>query len=153
MAVALREKQLPPFVSGLPFIGNALSLRSDMTAFLVRNYHQHGSVFRIRVLNQEYFILGGIDANRLLSKEGNTLFTGEGVFGGFAEQCDSDNFLPAMEGETHRHLRKILRPGYSKEAVAPHLQQLLDITTGHIDTWSKAPRVGYIPVTYKRVSI
>jgi len=111
----------PPLVQGLPLLGNALALRGDITAFMMTGYRRYGSVFRMRVLRKEYVILGGIDANRLLSREGNTLFTGKGFFGGFAQQFDTDSFLPAMEGQPHNHLRKILRPGYSKEAVAPRL--------------------------------
>ncbi|MBC8097854.1 MAG: cytochrome P450 [Armatimonadetes bacterium] len=142
----------PPLVGGLPLLGNALALRGDLTAFLVDNYQQHGSAFRIRVLNRDYVILGGLDANRLLSHAGNELFTGERFFGGFAQQFETDNFLPAMEGASHRHLRKLLRPGYSKEAVASNTVQLHTIVTQHVAQWAGQPQVRVVDAIQRLIT-
>ncbi len=133
----LVHNPLPPLASGLPLLGNALKLRGDMTRFLVETYHRLGPVFRIRVLNREYFILGGLEANQFLSKQGNDLLSGERFFGGFAQEMGNGLFLPAMEGDAHRHLRKLLRPGYSKEAMAPHLARLIAIARQHVTAWSQ----------------
>jgi cytochrome P450 len=126
-----------PLAPGLPLLGNALKLRGDMTRFLVDMYHQLGSIYQIKVLNRNYVILAGLEANRLLAKEGNDLFTSERFFGGFAAEMGNGVFLPAMEGEPHRHLRKILRAGYAKEAISPHIGHLIEIAHGHIHTWAQ----------------
>lgn len=142
----------PPLVQGVPLLGNALALRGDMTAFMITGYQRYGSVFRMRVLRKEYVILGGIDANRLLSREGNELFTGKGFFGGFAQQFDTDSFLPAMEGQPHNHLRKILHPDYSKEAVAPHMDRLGAIVNEHLATWSQQARIPVVDAVQRLIT-
>ncbi|HRE48998.1 MAG TPA: cytochrome P450 [Aggregatilineales bacterium] len=131
----------PPLVPGLPLLGNALKLRGDMTRFLVENYHRFGAIYRIRILSRDYTILAGIEANRLLAKQGNDLFTGERFFGGFAREMGNGAFLPAMEDDPHRHLRKVLRPGYAKEAITPHIERLISIAREHVEGWTTRGRV------------
>lgn len=135
----------PPRVPGLPFLGNALALRGDMARFLVDNYHRYGAAYRIRILSREYTVLAGIEANQLLAKAGNELLTGERAFHGFAAEMGDGAFLPAMEGEPHRHLRRILRPGYAKEALVPHMDRLIAITHEHIERWRQQERVQVVP--------
>lgn len=151
MASALAASA-PPLVPGLPLIGSALDLGGDISAFILRCYQQYGNVFRIRILNRDVVVLAGLEANRLLAKDGNELFTGERFFGGFAEQFETQNFLPAMEGPTHRHLRKVLRPGYSKEAVAPHLAQLLAITEDHVGQWAARGTMPVVDVMQRLIT-
>lgn len=139
--VADADMPLPPVVAGWPILGNALKLRGDMTAFLVQMYHRYGAAFRIRVLRREYVIIGGLAANQFLAQHGDEYLTSARFFGGFAKEMGDGLFLPAMEGEAHRHLRKILRPGYSKEAMTPHITRLIDIAHHHIAAWEKHGRV------------
>lgn len=140
-ALPVAPLSLPPVVPGLPFLGNALKLRGDMTSFLVEMYHRFGAAFRIRVLRREYFILGGLEANQFLSNQGSEYLTSERFFGGFAREMGDGLFLPAMEGEAHRHLRKVLRPGYSKEAMSPHIERLVNIAQEHVEGWKAQKRV------------
>ncbi len=140
------ELPLPPVVPGLPFLGNALKLRGDMTQFLVQMYHRFGAAFRIRVLRRQYFILGGLEANQFLSNQGSEYLTSARFFGGFASEMGDGLFLPAMEGDAHRHLRKVLRPGYSKEAMSPHIEQLVSIAQEHITGWKAQKRVPVVAV-------
>ncbi len=142
----------PPRVPGLPLLGSALALRSDMTAFLLRAYDRYGAAFRIGVLNREYTILAGLDANRLLRDQGDALLTGERFFGGFSEAFHTPYFLPAMHGEAHRHLRRALRPGYSREALTPHGDALLAITREHVRAWAQQPRVRVVEASQRLIT-
>lgn len=142
----------PPLVPGLPVLGQAMQLSGDMSRFLVEAYHQYGPAFRIRVINNEYTILAGIEANNLLSKVGNDLFTGAVFFGGFGAELGEGAFLPAMEGPEHRNLRKILRPAYAKQAIEPHLDQIIAITESHIAQWARQPSVHIVPAMQRLVT-
>lgn len=146
------DAPLPPLIPGLPLIGHALQLTGDMTDFLVRAHQQYGPAFRIRVMNNEYFILAGLEANNLLSKVGNDLFTGAVFFGGFGAELGQGAFLPAMEGPEHRNLRKILRPAYAKQAVEPHIDQIITITESHIQRWAAQPHVRLVPAMQRLVT-
>ena len=62
----------PPFVRGLPFIGNAWEMGTDPGAFFVKCYREAGPIFRIRLFNKPYTVLAGPEANRFIAREGAT---------------------------------------------------------------------------------
>lgn len=64
---------------------------------------------------------GGLEANRFFSQDKDDLFSSEPLFGEFAGQMGSRNFMVALDGEPHRHMRKVMQRGYSKSGLAPHL--------------------------------
>ena len=68
--------------------------------------------------------MAGLDANRFLAKEGEGHFTSKPLFGEFAEQMGSPNFLVAIDGEPHSHMRKVMQRGYSKGGIAPQIRRL-----------------------------
>ena len=70
-STALRAPR-PPFVRGLPFIGNAWEMGTDPGAFFVRCYREAGPIFRIRLFNKPYTVLAGPEANRFIAREGDT---------------------------------------------------------------------------------
>ena len=58
----------PPFVRGVPFIGNAWEMGTDPGAFFVRCYREAGPIFRIRLFNKPYTVLAGPEANRFIAR-------------------------------------------------------------------------------------
>jgi cytochrome P450 len=62
---AIAAKPIPQ-VPGLPLLGNLLSLTGNPVRFFVDCYRKHGPVCQIRVLNQRYLLLGGVEAAHLL---------------------------------------------------------------------------------------
>ena len=49
----------PPVVPGLPLLGSTLELNNDFMGFLVKNYKEFGSIFRVQVPNQNFTVLAG----------------------------------------------------------------------------------------------
>lgn len=64
------NKPTPPLVSGaLPGLGHALEFRSDRTSLVRRGFEEHGSVFAIKLANQNVAILIGPENQRVFFME------------------------------------------------------------------------------------
>ena len=142
----------PPRVPGLPFIGSALKLRYDPLAYFIDLYHRYGSVFQIKVLNRNITVLAGLEANKFLAGAANEIFTSEALFGGFAQELETQIFLVAMDGVSHRHLRKLMRRGYARSAIVPHLPRMIGIVDDFCNRWQPGERVAVFPIMQRLVT-
>jgi cytochrome P450 len=127
---------LPPLVPGLPVLGNALSLQNAPLTFLVDCYHQYGPIFRLKALNRAFTVMAGHEANQFLARAGDEHFSSELLFGGFAEEMGTRVFMVAMDGEPHRRLRKLMRRGFSREAIGDHMDKVVALARAETARWS-----------------
>ncbi|MBK9056096.1 MAG: hypothetical protein IPL78_35920 [Chloroflexi bacterium] len=86
-----------------------------------------GRFFRIQAANQQ-FVVAGLEANRFMAQVSEEYLSSEPLFGEFAAEMGSPNFLVAIDGPAHRHMRKVMQRGYSKGGLAPHLEHFADLT-------------------------
>ncbi len=125
----------PPRVGGLPILGSALKMRVDPLAYFVDLYKRHGPVFEIKLLNQTYLVMAGIEANHFLAREGDECLGSDVLFGGFAQELGSEALLTALDGPPHKHQRKIQRRGYSRESILNSIEDVVRITGGFTSAW------------------
>jgi cytochrome P450 len=125
----------PPRVPGLPVLGNALDFLYRPIEFFLDSYQKYGPIFHISAFNQRYVVLAGLEANRFLAQDSGELFSSEPLFGEFARQMGSANFLVAIDGEAHRHMRKVMQRGYSKSGVGTHLDDFAQLTYQAARRW------------------
>src|SRR5215216_1879521 len=126
----------PPTVPGLPVLGNALDFLNRPMEFFLDCYHKYGPIFRIRAANQKFVVMAGLEANRFFSQDKDEIFSREPLFGEFARQMGSANFLVAQDGAPHRQMRKVMQRGYSKSGLAPHLDDMARLTYQTAKTWT-----------------
>lgn len=117
----------------------------DPLRYLIELYTELGPVFRIRALNREMTVLAGIEANQFLSRQGDEHFSSQELFGDFADEMNTEVFLVALDGEHHRHLRKIMRPGFSRERIVPFMGDTIKITQDYVRKWPAGQRVAVVP--------
>ncbi|MBI4940222.1 MAG: cytochrome P450 [Actinobacteria bacterium] len=139
------EAARPPAVRGLPLLGNLPGLANDPAAFLVRCYREYGPVFRIRVLNRNVTVLAGPDLARFMgSREGRTALRSKEVWQGLVDEYGARTSVLGADGAEHRRLRDLMRRGYSREALAGRMGDLVGITDQCLDQgW---PAGGRVPV-------
>ena len=113
----------PPLVPGLPVLGNALDFLNRPMEFFVESYHKHGPIYRIKVANQNYVVLGGLEANKFLAQAPDHMFSSKPLFGEFAKEMDAPSSPVVLDGEPHRHMRKVMQRGYSKSGLCAAPQQ------------------------------
>ena len=59
-----------PHASGLPLIGNTISMTGDLRSYLTEQYLQLGPVFQVQAFQHTFTILAGPEANLFLLREG-----------------------------------------------------------------------------------
>ena len=111
----------PPRMPGIPFLTDNLNMINDPLKYLTHGYNTLGPVFRVRMGLIEYTILAGLEANLFLQGEGNKVLDSKELFGGMAAQFNTDVMLTMLEGDPHSHMRKVMRAGFARSAVAPHV--------------------------------
>src|SRR5882757_3691999 len=107
-----------PRVPGLPLLGSLLSLTGNPVRFFVECYRKFGPVCDIRVLNQRYLLLGGVEAANLLgSRLGKDCLRSRQFWEGLLTEYGASRALVSEDGESHKELRDIMRRGYSRESI------------------------------------
>jgi cytochrome P450 len=126
-----------PMVRGLPLVGNALRMGRDPARFLVDCYRAHGPVFRLRILGREHAVLAGPEAAEFLgTREGRECLRSREFWRGLVDEYGATRTLPGEDGPGHKELRDIMRRGYSREAIADRLDEVVAITDRNLDrTW------------------
>lgn len=123
----------PPLVKGLPILGNALDMASDISRFFVQCYQQYGPVFRIRILGESYTVLAGPEANLFMTREGSELLRSREFWDGLVHEFNAKRGLINTDGEFHAQLRRVMKRGYSRSSLNGRYPQLLDITDSMIE--------------------
>jgi cytochrome P450/CRP-like cAMP-binding protein len=119
----------------LPLLGNAIDLVRDPLAFFVRTYEELGPVFRAGGPGRTYTVLAGPEANRSFLEWEEQYMTSGPVYQPYIDDLESKHILIAMDGEPHRAYRKWLRPGFSREAIGPHVPRMIGAVEATINTW------------------
>lgn len=136
---------LPPLVPGLPILGSGLGMMNDPLGFLLKQYSNFGPIFRLKALNRQITVLAGPEANQFLSRLGDEQLGSRELFGGFADEMNTEVFLTAMDGASHRYLRRQMRPGYSREKMTPHLAQAAELVRAEARGWQIGQRLAVLP--------
>jgi len=137
---------LPVKINGLPFIGIAHKMGNNPLLYFVDLYKKYGAIFRTRMLNRKIVVMAGLEANRFLNTDGNQILDSQELFGSFGREFNTDVFLTAMDGEDHLYLRKQARQGYSRSAMMPHMQELLQLVDDYTRTLKPGNRIQILPV-------
>jgi cytochrome P450 len=128
----------PPVAPGLPVLGNALRMMGDVQGFFVDTHARMGPVYRIRALNQRFTIMSGLEANRFLLEHGDEVFSSVETMGGLDREFGMR--VHALRGRPHRHLRKQLGAGLSRELLAARWDAVLAQTRRAFEDWhSRSP--------------
>ena len=123
-----------PIADGyLPCLGHALRLRGNLSAYLVEQYRKHGPVFEIRAPGRRFVVLAGQDANRLIGREGSSLFRTSRHWESYAEEVGTSHVISALDGTRHRTLRRTLRHGFSGKFAAERVATMVDIARQYLD--------------------
>ncbi|HEX4204730.1 MAG TPA: cytochrome P450 [Ktedonobacteraceae bacterium] len=124
---AIDQLPQPPLARGWPVLGNALAMQQDLMAFLVGQYKQLGSIFRVHALNQEFVVMAGPEANTFVTQSGATLFRSYEFWHEFGREFGVEQHMQAIDGEPHARLRKLLKPAYSVSTLLSDIPLLVDI--------------------------
>ena len=148
VAAAIRQVETPPppapalltdeipQAAGLPLLGNAFGMAGDLRAFLLREYRQHGPIFRTKALHHRWVALVGPEANVFATQISPTHFRSWEPYHEFSAALGAHRVLLTMDGPEHLRMRRLLVKGYSPRTLESNLDLVHDITQRAIDEWT-----------------
>src|SRR5690242_3347417 len=137
MAVAYTQAKRPPMAPGRPLVGHVYDLLTDPLAFFLRSYLAIGPVFRAGAPSRFYTVLAGPKANSFLLHGGEDYLDNKPVYKKLANELQSDNYPIATDGEEHRHLRKTLKPAFSREAISHYIPKMTETAERIVQSWQQ----------------
>ena len=137
----------PPRAPGLPWLGNARDLLKDPMSLFVRFYQELGPVFSIVGAGRTYVVLAGPEANRRFHEWDEQYLSSGRVYRPYVDDLGSENVLVGMDGEPHIGYRKWLRPGFSREAIVPHVPRMVKQIEQVTEPWKAGERLNVTDVT------
>ncbi|NJK44325.1 MAG: cytochrome P450 [Pleurocapsa sp. SU_196_0] len=123
----------PPLADGLPVVGSLIALIRDADGFFKTQYAKHGSCYRVRVLKDEFVVLGGPDAVNALNQNAGELDAWQ-VWERIITEFGGRQVLTMLEGERHLKYRKAARAGFSKSRVLEGIPTLLGFVREAVTT-------------------
>nr|MBN1228504.1 cytochrome P450 [Anaerolineae bacterium] len=142
----------PPLAPGLPIIQQAPGLLRNPLDLMLRMYYELGPVYRVRGGGREYTVLAGLEANRWFSQHADEYMSSGPVYQPYMDDMGSDLALVALDGDQHKTFRKSLRPGYSREAIAPHLPDMLAEIEKATQAWEPGQKINVLDTMQLLVS-
>jgi len=107
---------LPPSLSGLPVVGNAIEYFTEPLALFQRGYDEHGSIFSIRIGPRRAAVLLGPENNLFVFKQTDRALSLSTTFK-WLTPLFTEKFPLAAETDQHRDYRPaLLRPLKGKES-------------------------------------
>jgi cytochrome P450 len=124
----------PPFVRGLPLVGNLFGFAKDPAQFFLKCYRKYGPVFRVKVLGNTYTCLAGAEAaNFMGTREGKDCLRSREAWEPLMHEFGASKMLSAADGELHKQLRGIMKRGVSREAIKGRYNEILAITRSSLE--------------------
>ena len=131
----------PPLAPGVPILGNGLDLLRDALSAFVKGYQQLGPIYRVRVPGRRYTVLAGPKANQFLLHGGERRLDSVSVYKGLARELGSKNYPVVTTGERHRHIRRVLAPAFSREAISHYVPRMTEGTERIARGWQSGQRL------------
>lgn len=113
-------------------------------------YRQHGSIFRLGAGERAMLVLAGPKANHFLGSAGDRCFSNYPLFGLLARELGTDGCIVALDGAAHRHMRAVLKPGFTREAIARTVPYIVAATRRMAGRWQVGAQVAIVEA-FRRV--
>jgi retinoid hydroxylase len=117
-----------------PFFGEIWEIIRQKDNFFWNRYQQHGKIFKVRSMGQNFAIIVGLDANRFILKDGaDRLSTRLGWKS--LEPILTEDMLLLQDGEKHRTSRRLILPVFHDRAITSYFAMTASIVTETIVGW------------------
>ncbi len=124
-----------PGEAGWPLVGNTLKLLRDPVAYSLRMFHEFGPVFRARTFGDWGVILLGAEANEMVLRNKNQVFSNEQGWGPLLDQLFPGGLM-LMDFEPHRIDRRALGVAFAKGPLENYSHALGAGMEREVKTWS-----------------
>lgn len=118
--------------------------------YLMPLYRQHGSLFQVPTPGKGMIMLAGPNANIFLSTVGDRFFSNYPLFGLLGREIGAKGCVVALDGAAHRHMRAVLKPGFTREAIARTVPYMIAATQRMVSRWHTGEQIQIVEA-FRRV--
>lgn len=129
-----------PGDNGLPVLGHTLSFYFDFYGFGSRMLERFGEVYRSRAAMLNFITVASPEAVDFVIRQNEPAFSCKEGWGPFYGRA-FPNSLPVMDGDEHRHHRKILTNAFKKSYLLSYLELMNGIVSEDVSRWPGGERV------------
>src|SRR5215217_6973427 len=106
-----------PRVFSLPFVGKTPTYLYNAPKLFVDCYRRHGPICRISLFGVNKVLMAGPEAMDFYVKNEAAYFTSRKIYWPMVDEFGTDQGLVVASGAEHKHLRKELGPGFSRQLI------------------------------------
>lgn len=140
---ALPRATTAPHVRGLPLLGSALQILRDPYGWWPRQHRRLGPVFRLTlpIVGRTWIAIAGREANELLARDGARVFSQAMTYPRAPAVLGTPLHPSFTEGPLQLHLRRQVAPGFTRQALTPHLDAIAQHLHAHVERWRPGQRL------------
>jgi len=141
---------LPPGDSGLPILGETLTLLKNGFAFVEAGARKHGPIFRSKLFGRTTAVVTGPSASALFIDSDRVQRSGS--MPAHIQTLFAGRSLPLLDGEEHRDRKHFVMAAFTREALASYLSTMQRLVSESIGQWSAVPEARLFD-EFKRLAI
>ena len=146
----MAEAPLPPGDTGLPILGETLSMLKNGFAFVEAGARKHGPIFQTKVFGKATAVISGPNASGLFIDASRVQRSG--AMPPHIETLFAGRSLPLLDGDEHRDRKRLVMAAFTREALASYLPTMQRLIGESIGQWSKKGEVRLLD-EFKRLAI
>jgi cytochrome P450/CRP-like cAMP-binding protein len=141
MTTATAPVREVPKVFGLPFIGRTPEYLYNAPQLYVDCYRKHGPICRISLFGVNKVLMAGTEAMDFYVKNEGQYFTSREVYWPMVEEFGTDQGLVVASGAEHKHLRKELGPGFSRQLIVHAVPGMVQYALDEARSWAPGTEI------------
>lgn len=130
---------LPPGQTGLPILGETLTLLKNGFAFVEAGARKHGPIFKTNVFGRTTAVITGPNASGLFIDSGRVQRSGS--MPAHIQTLFAGRSLPLLDGEEHRDRKHFVNAAFTREALASYLPAMQRLVGESVRHWSESGEV------------
>ena len=146
----MADAPLPPGDTGLPLLGETLSMLKNGFGFVEAGARKHGPIFQTSVFGRKTAVISGPNASGLFIDSSRVQRSG--AMPPHIETLFAGRSLPLLDGDEHRDRKRLVMAAFTREALASYLPIMQRLVSESIAQWSQKGEVRLLD-EFKRLSI
>jgi cytochrome P450 len=146
----MADAPLPPGGTGLPLLGETLSMLKNGFAFVEAGARKHGPVFQTRIFGKPTAVVSGPEASGLFIDSRRVQRSG--AMPSHIETLFAGRSLPLLDGDEHSDRKRLVMAAFTREALAAYLPAMQSLIGESIAQWSREGELRLLD-EFKRLAI
>jgi sterol 14alpha-demethylase len=142
------SENYPPFLPGLPLLGNALEFKRDPQGLLQRGYDKYGPIFTVKLGRKPAVVLVGPENGKFFFEQTDKILSMREVYQFLIPMFGEDIFF-ASGPDTYREQRNIMLPAFAGKKMPGYVRVMVRETENWLDSLGEQGRFDLVSIFEK----